>query len=62
MKLSDIMGGLELTVFPQVALVLFLAIFTAVLLKVFGRGRRMEYERAAALPLEDGAIKQGATR
>lgn len=58
MRLSDIMGGLDLTVFPQAAMVMFVGIFAVVLVRVLGRSRRTEMERAAGLPLDDGAIER----
>ena len=62
MRLSDIMGGLDLTVFPQVALVMFLAIFAVVMGRVLRRGRGKDFERAAALPLEDGTRIERVSR
>lgn len=56
MRLSDIMAMLDLTVFPQVALVIFLTVFVTVLCRIFGRSRRSELNLAAMLPLEDGPI------
>lgn len=53
MRLSDIMGGLNLAAFPLIAMVMFAAIFLAVLVRVFGRGRREDLARAAALPLDE---------
>ena len=57
MRLTDIMSGLNLSIYPQIALVIFVAIFTGVLIRVFSRSRQSEFERAANLPLnEDGDI------
>jgi cbb3-type cytochrome oxidase subunit 3 len=39
---------------PLIAMALFVAIFLTVVLRVFQRARRGEYERMASLPLEDG--------
>lgn len=56
MRLSDIMGSVDLSIWPQAALVLFLAVFIGVVCRVFGRSRRAEYEAAARIPLEDGVV------
>lgn len=61
MRLSDIMGHLDLSVYPQVALVLFLIIFAAVMLRVFSRSRYHEFNRAASLPLEDDSTPKIST-
>jgi cbb3-type cytochrome oxidase subunit 3 len=53
MRLSDIMSGLDLSIYPQVALVIFLVVFAAVMLRLFSRTRAREFAHAAALPLED---------
>jgi len=50
MKLSDIMSAMDLAVYAEVGLVLFLIAFAAVVLDVFRRGRGLESH--AALPLE----------
>lgn len=55
MRLSDIMGGLDLTVFPQAALVIFAGVFIVVLARVMGRSRGHELDQAAMLPLDDGS-------
>jgi cbb3-type cytochrome oxidase subunit 3 len=57
MRLSDIMAGLDLTVFPQVALVIFLTVFAAVIARTLRRSRRAELTHAAMLPLDDGPIQ-----
>ena len=55
MRLTDIMSGLNLSIYPQIALVIFITVFAGVLLRVFSRSRNSEFERAAHLPLnEDG--------
>jgi cbb3-type cytochrome oxidase subunit 3 len=53
MRLSDIMGSLELSIYPQIGLVLFLGIFACVLMKVFSRHNKTEFSRSALLPLQD---------
>jgi cbb3-type cytochrome oxidase subunit 3 len=53
MRLSDIMSAFQLTTYPIVALCIFLLVFSAVMIRVFGRGRAAELQRAAHLPLHD---------
>jgi cbb3-type cytochrome oxidase subunit 3 len=57
MRLSDIMSGLDLTIFPKVALVIFLGVFVAVVTRALARSRRAEFSRAASMPLDDGPIQ-----
>ncbi len=54
MKLSDIMGHADLSMYAQVALVLFLGVFIAVTIRTFAPSRRAELEQTARLPLDDG--------
>lgn len=53
MKLSDIMSAAGLTLYPMIALVLFLAAFLVVAVRLLLPGREARWERDAALPLED---------
>lgn len=53
MRMSDIVGSLDLSVYTQVALVLFVGVFAAVLARTFSRRHRDEMTRAASLPLAD---------
>jgi len=52
MRLSDIMSRLDLTLYPQIALVLFLIIFVGAMKRVFARARTEEFKFGASLPLE----------
>jgi len=55
MSLTDIMSHSDLALFPQIALLIFLAVFASMTMRVFLSPRRRErYARAAALPLDDG--------
>ena len=54
--MSDIMAGLGLTIFPQIALLIFVTVFAAILARLFGRTRRAQFKDAAMLPLDDGPI------
>jgi cbb3-type cytochrome oxidase subunit 3 len=60
MRLSEIMGGLDLAVYPQAAMVIFLAVFAAVTARTYARGRREEWARHAAMPLEPEAGSGGS--
>jgi cbb3-type cytochrome oxidase subunit 3 len=51
MKLSDIMSAAGLSIYAEVALMIFLGVFLAVALDVFRSSRR--HEEASLLPLED---------
>lgn len=52
MSLSDVMGHAGLSGYAIVALVLFLAAFTAIVVRVV-RARRPDLDRLARMPLED---------
>ncbi len=54
MRLSDIMSAMNLDVYPQVALVIFLGVFCLVVLRVLSRRSREEAGRFAMLALEEG--------
>jgi hypothetical protein len=54
MKLSDVMSALDLAVYAEVGLVLFLVAFVAVALDVLRGGRALESH--AALPLEPESV------
>lgn len=45
--------GMDLHLFPVVGMLLFLAIFAAVLLRIARRDREGTYQRMAAMPLRD---------
>lgn len=53
MHLSDFISSLNMTVYPIVGLIIFLAVFTAVAIRAL-RISKDESSRCAALPLEDG--------
>lgn len=56
MKLSDIMSYAQLSVYTEVALVLFLGVFLAITIRTFMPSRTKELEAAARLPLEDDVV------
>jgi len=53
MKLSDIVGAAGLAVYAEVALVLFLIVFVAVVFDVVSRHRASDWDQASRLPLAD---------
>jgi cbb3-type cytochrome oxidase subunit 3 len=53
MKLSDIMGNAGLSMYAQVALVLFLGVFIAITIRTFAPSRRRELDEAAMIPLNE---------
>ena len=55
MRLGEIMSHMDLAVFPQIGLVLFLAIFVAAMWRVL-RSSRSEMAACAAIPLDDRAV------
>ncbi len=56
MRLSELMSGMNLATFPQVALVIFIGVFVAVSARMLWRGRRDGFDAERALPLDDGSI------
>ncbi len=55
MRLSDIMSGMDLTVYPEIGLVIFLGVFAAIAARLYGRRRSDELERFASMALEPEA-------
>ncbi len=56
MKLSDIMGNAGLSIYAEVALVLFLAAFVAIIWWVFRPTARTRWQQDAQLPFDDGSV------
>ncbi len=55
MKLSDIMGHANLSMYAEVAMVIFLIVFVAVAVRLFLPGRQQDLQDAARLPLDEDA-------
>ncbi len=53
MRLTDIMSHMELSVYPQVALVLFLAVFAGVTWRTFTRTSRASMQERARAAIDD---------
>lgn len=54
MKLSDIMGYANLSIYAEVAMVIFVLVFVAVAIRLWMPSRQQALRDAARLPLEDG--------
>ncbi|RMG12755.1 MAG: hypothetical protein D6731_13325 [Planctomycetota bacterium] len=54
MSLSDLISHMDLSVFPEVALVIFAGVFVAVSARTL-RADRAAFEAAAGLPIDDPA-------
>jgi len=54
MSLSDVMSHAGLAGLAEIAMVLFLLVFLAVVAWTFAPGRRHELDEASRLPLDDG--------
>ena len=52
MKLSDIMSAAGLSTYAEIALVIFLLAFIAVVMSLFAPGRQRTYERMRNLPID----------
>lgn len=65
MKLSDIMGHSGLSTYAEIAMILFMVAFLAIVLRIFWPSRRAELEQHRHMPLEDDRPmepREGATR
>lgn len=56
MSLSDIMGNMDLSVYPQIGLVIFLAVFAGVVGRIFSRRHAGEWKRHASIPISEAAL------
>ncbi len=54
MKLSDIMSHAGLSMYAQVALILFVGVFVLVTIRTFAPSNRRAMHEASMLPLDDG--------
>jgi hypothetical protein len=56
-SLTDVVSGAGLSVYAEVALVIFLVAFLGIVISLFAPGRRRMYERLRHLPIDgDGAM------
>lgn len=56
MKLSDVMGAADLSIYAEVGLVLFLLAFLGVVVRVLSPKNDQEHNEAQMLPLSDEMI------
>lgn len=54
MGMSDVISRLDLALWPQLAMVLFLAVFVAVVVRVYLMSTRREMDGQAASAMSDG--------
>jgi hypothetical protein len=60
MRMTDVVSSMDLSIFPEIGLLIFLGVFAVVVLRTLLLSDRREHERAAGLPLERDAAA-GAT-
>jgi len=60
MRLSDVMGHSGLSGYAEIALILFMAAFLAIVLWTFRPGRKKEMDAMSRMPLEDDPAPAGA--
>ena len=53
MRLSDIMGAANLSVYAEIAMILFIVAFAAIVLMTFAPGRQKTFDAASRMPLDD---------
>ncbi len=53
MRLSDIMGAADLSVYAEIAMLLFIAAFVAIVISIFAPSRKRMYDDASRMPLDD---------
>ncbi len=53
MRLSDIMGAANLSVYAEIAMILFIVAFIAIVILIFSPGRQRTYDAASRMPLDD---------
>lgn len=56
MKLSDIMGNAGLSQYAQIALIIFLVVFIAIVIRTWAPSRRQELYDASMIPLNDDVV------
>lgn len=57
MRFSDIIGSFNISTYPQVALVIFLAVFVLITVRLLRREATREAEDARTLPLDDAPLR-----
>ncbi len=54
MTLTDVMSNSGLAGYAVVAMILFMTVFVAIVLRIFAPWRKREMDEASRLPLDDG--------
>jgi hypothetical protein len=57
MRFSDIIGSLNISTYPQAALLIFIGVFVAVSVRLFTKGTREQYEGAGGMPLDEAPLR-----
>jgi cbb3-type cytochrome oxidase subunit 3 len=57
MRLTDIMSSMNLSAYAEVALVIFLFVFAAIVVRLFLFSSKEELDRAARLPMDEAPPK-----
>ncbi|MCB9589914.1 MAG: cbb3-type cytochrome c oxidase subunit 3 [Polyangiaceae bacterium] len=57
MKLSEIMSNMGLTSYAEIGLLIFFAVFIAVVFRVYSKKHQSEYEAARLMPLDDELVR-----
>ena len=60
MRLSDVMGHAGLSIYAEIALVIFLGVFVAIVIRLF-TSKRSDLERHARMPLDDAEPRHDPT-
>ena len=56
MSMSEIMSNADLTLFPKVALIIFMGVFALVAYRVVRMGRKQNIDALSRLALDDGEV------
>jgi cbb3-type cytochrome oxidase subunit 3 len=62
MRLTDIMSNAGLGAYAQIAMILFMLAFGAIVIRLFLPSRKATFDRASRLPLDDGRAGGSATQ
>ncbi len=60
MSLTEIMSGAELSIYPQIAMILFLGVFLLISLRVLLKLRSSDAQKFAQLALDDDPAAEAA--
>lgn len=56
MWLTDIVSAMGLTFFPEAALIIFLAVFVSVVVRLYWKTKKSDFDAIAAIPLTDEVV------